>query len=351
MTYRTCVRNFILAMMMFVSFNYVVWRLFTEQLLSDQYGVGGNLARLAYIVDSKYPRWQNTDLPKKHISFGDYHGQQVDIVTIGDSFSTGSGEGRNRYYQDYIASLNNMSVLNLEEFKRGAGPFMTAITLLNSGLLDKIHPKVLILESVERSSIERFSKEIDFTETSSINDICKFYNKPKTKVNYLEKDHFINNSNLKYIFYKIAYLFSDTPTEEVIRKKLSRAMFSVKNDSILLFVNGDIKSIQRVTPESVKKLNDNINLFSKMLQTKGIKLYFMPAVDKYDLYREYIVDNPYPKNIFFEELSKLPKQYEFIDTKKILHNAVMRGEKDIYYADDTHWNWRASELIFSQVHF
>jgi hypothetical protein len=344
-------RSFIWALGAFVVLNYLIWSSFTERLLSDRYGIGGDLARLAYIIDSKQVRWQSTDLPLKHILFKDYQGQQIDVVTIGDSFSAGRGEGRNRYYQDYIASLNNLSVLNLEGLDRDRGPFETAIVMLNSGFLDIIRPKFLIIESVERASIERFSKEIDFTETNSIDTIRAFYSKPLNKSSFLDKDFFINNANFKYLYYKIAYLFSDTPTEEVIRKKLSKNMFSVKNSSTLLFINGDIKGIRKATSESVTKLNDRINRFSEMLQARGIKLYFMPAVDKYNLYSEYIVNNPYPKSIFFEELRKLPKQYEFIDTKKILHDAVMRGEKDIYYADDTHWSWRASELIFTQVRF
>lgn len=350
MKYSKYVRCFVWALCAFVFFNYLIWTLFTEHLLTGRYGTGGDLARLGYIIDSKQERWTNVDLPRKHIPARDYKGQQVDIVTIGDSFSAGKGGGRNNYYQDYIASINNLSVLNLETIEHH-DPLSTAILLLNNGYLDIIKPRILVIESVERQSIDRFATEIDFTETESIDAIRAFYSRPSNQSNYLEKESFINNANLKYIYYKFAYLFSDTPTEEVIRKQLSRNMFNVKNGSTLLFINGDTKSIGKATSKSVTKLNDNINRFSGMLQKKGITLYFMPAVDKYDLYSEYIVNNPYPKSVFFEELRTMPKQYEFIDTKKILHDAVMQGEKDIYYADDTHWSWRASELIFTQVRF
>lgn len=71
----------------------------------------------------------------------------------------------------------------------------------------------------------------------------------------------------------------------------------------------------------------------------------MATTDKYDLYYDFIVDNPYPKNYLFDLLRETPKEYYFVDTKTILLEALKRGEKDIYYADDTHWSYRASEII------
>ena len=63
----------------------------------------------------------------------------------------------------------------------------------------------------------------------------------------------------------------------------------------------------------------------------------MPCVDKYNLYSDYVVNNPYPRSIFFEKLRMLPKKYFFIDTKAILAAKLCKGEKDVFYADETHW--------------
>jgi hypothetical protein len=71
----------------------------------------------------------------------------------------------------------------------------------------------------------------------------------------------------------------------------------------------------------------------------------MPAVDKYNLYRPYITSNKYKESIFFEELSMLDKKYTFINTKEILSDLLGKGIKDIFYADDTHWSYKASEAI------
>lgn len=77
----------------------------------------------------------------------------------------------------------------------------------------------------------------------------------------------------------------------------------------------------------------------------------MPCVDKYNLYSNYIINNPYPRSIFFEELRKLPKRYHLIDTKAILTEEVRKGEKDVFYADDTHWSWKASKKVFETIKF
>jgi hypothetical protein len=59
----------------------------------------------------------------------------------------------------------------------------------------------------------------------------------------------------------------------------------------------------------------------------------------------------FPESAFFELLRPLPKRYMFIDTKAMLREELERGERDIYYADDTHSSWKASRKIFSTIRF
>jgi len=80
-------------------------------------------------------------------------------------------------------------------------------------------------------------------------------------------------------------------------------------------------------------------------------LFFMPVVDKYDLYYNYISNNPYEKNYFFDILKVLDKQYTMIDTKNILNDLIIDNIKDVYYADDTHWSYKASEAIAEDKSF
>jgi hypothetical protein len=86
---------------------------------------------------------------------------------------------------------------------------------------------------------------------------------------------------------------------------------------------------------------------ARILKIKKINLYFMPVVDKYNLYSKFIKNNHHKNSNFFELLRQEKKDYIFIDTKSILIQKVTK--KDIFWADDTHWNTKAIKSIFSNL--
>jgi hypothetical protein len=132
---------------------------------------------------------------------------------------------------------------------------------------------------------------------------------------------------------------------------MKKDFFTTKDSNTLLFHKEDVQNIGLSNKETIKVLNNNFNKLAYKLKAKGIKLYFMPAVDKYNLYEPYIKENIYPKSQFFELLRELPKEYELIDTKAILSNELKKGVKNLYYPDDTHWSYKASSMIFKKVKF
>ena len=75
----------------------------------------------------------------------------------------------------------------------------------------------------------------------------------------------------------------------------------------------------------------------------------MPAVTKYDLYSDFIQNNKYPKDPFFDNFRKLQKDYVFIDTKKLLSKALYNGVKDVFYVDDTHWSRIACDIVSNDI--
>jgi hypothetical protein len=50
-------------------------------------------------------------------------------------------------------------------------------------------------------------------------------------------------------------------------------------------------------------------------------------------------------------LREQKRDYVLIDTKKILSKKVDSDELDIYYVDDSHWSYKASDEIFSKIRF
>ena len=179
-----------------------------------------------------------------------------------------------------------------------------------------------------------------------------FEQKPFKLDSSLLDNNIFNNKNFKAFKNNIKFRFNIYGKYSgVYLSELNQNFFTSKDNNSLLFFHEDIQNIVKTNKNTVKKLNQNLNQLAKILKKKNIKLYFMPVVDKYNLYSKYIVNNPYPKSQFFELLRELPKEYEFIDTKKILREELEKGVKDLYYSDDTHWSYKASEAIVKKVRF
>ncbi len=334
----------------FVALNGVVWKCWTENLLAGE-SSGGDLARMGYIPDSKLFRKAYVDLPVRHLEEQEYRGQPVRVLTLGDSFSNGGGGGKNRYYQDYIASYNRCIVLNIEPYQ-DLDAFSMAVAYLNNGYLERIRPKYLILSASEKFCVGVYARPTDFSRNLSMKHIRGLkrmgYNAPGGGPGVT----FINEGNFKFLLYDLLYHFSDHAYfSKVYELPLSMSLFSAKASRELIFYRDDIRNLPYTTEESVSMLNQNLNTLADLLERKGIKLYFMPCVNKYTLYYKFIVSNPYPSSTFFERLRKLPKRYVLIDTKKLLLEEVDRGIKDVFYPDDSHWSWKAPEKIFSSIKF
>ncbi|PLY05631.1 MAG: hypothetical protein C0625_12425 [Arcobacter sp.] len=359
--YKKFVIGFIFLLSLTVLFHYVVWEKYTNHVLLVHDNIyTGDLGRMSMYPDAAFPRQsypseKSVNLEKEHMDFNQWFKKQepIDVLTIGDSFSNAATQGTNPFYQDYIATYNNFKVLNINQLS-GALNYLETISILNNnGLLDKMKPKYILIESVERFSIDRFSVDTDFAKNELAQvSIDKF---KKLKNPYLGKDKdikFINNQNFKALKNNILYNFNDRAySSKCYKKELSKDFFTSIDTRSLMFFKDDLDSIHKATQKNIKKLNDNFNALAKMLNKKGIKLYFMPAADKYNLYADFLIDNKYPKSVFFENLRELPKDYTLIDTKAILLKELEKGKKDIYYSDDTHWTYKASDILFKNFKF
>ena len=168
--------------------------------------------------------------------------------------------------------------------------------------------------------------------------------------NTISNPSFLTHLNLNALLYNLFYKYDDNAFySKVYKAKLSKCFFNTRICDELLFYYEDLKNINHSNSDSIKKLNDNLNKLQLILDENNIKLLFMPVVDKYNLYSEYLIENNYDKSNFFENLRLHEKKYYFIDTKKILKMLLEKEEKDIYYADDTHWSFLASQQIILEL--
>ncbi len=345
-------------LLLFIALNYLIWKRYTEALLSSKYE-GGDLARLAYLHEFRQPRQEKNTLPKRFLRFDSSDRRPIDMITIGDSFSMGRGGGLNTYYQDYIASYNNFRVLALptcqtDDIVAYSAPLSSIMVLYNSGFLDIYKPDYILLQSVERYTIERMSKPIEriINHTDNIDSLLHYLSAIEVKPDAPPHLPFVNMGNLKFVFNELMYFATGKVNRRVRLFSLDRSVFSVLDGRQLLVFPDEISNTVGVTKEQIVLMNDNLNHVARLLKKKGIRLYFMPVVNKYNLYYSNIkMKNGLPKSIFFEELAGLPKEYGYIDTKAILSKEVEEGVIDIFYPDDTHWSWKASEAIFSKTRF
>jgi len=342
-----------------VLYNAVVWQLCTRSLLErgEDGVIPNDLARMGYLSGYTHPRRNVDDLPRRHRELVDYKGGAIDVVTVGDSFSQGSANGPNRFYQDYLATLSEVSVLNVSVYPGSRSQVETVILLANSGFLDKVRPRFLLLEIVERNCY-KYTGPLDWGKTEGPSRLRQSYADRAAAAEAFDEARelspvgFFNTGNFKWLLYNVLYRFApDAYVSKTCKVKLDRPHFSGERGESLLFLRKDITKVQKAEPSTLRAFNDNLNRLAELLRARGIELVFMPAPDKYTLYSPYIVDNPYPPSRFFELLRPLPKAYRFIDTEAILAAEIARGEKDVYYLDDTHWSWKASLAIFTAERF
>lgn len=336
---------------LFLLANFVVWTVWVEDIRTTKYA-GGDLARMGYLSGVKKPRSYSNNLMVRHLELHEYKGEKIDVLTLGDSFSNTAGLGENVYYQDHLATRQNFRVLNIRP-KDGSDvePQTVLIKLYNSGELDRLKPRYVLLESVERYAIQRFGKELDFSLTATPDELKRYANEKVEIGPYQPRPFdFITTANTKYLYNNLLYHFTDHNSDKsVYIARLQQNLFNVPKGNLLIYLGEDTRSIKTATMEAVTRLNDNLNTLAQMLANKGMTLIFMPAVDKYNLYSDYLVDNTLPRSRFFETLRPLKKNYLFIDTKALLADELAKGEKDIFFADDTHWSGKAGSAIFSRI--
>lgn len=308
----------------------------------------GNLSRLGKINFKKEYRAKFKDDFNKPKSYFDLVPQdlknhkRIDILTLGDSFSAEQIIG----YQNYMANVEDWKIYNLNrEYYPNGNQIQMAFAMENGGLFEAMHVKYVILQVVENRFAEKGSKiDPDLKISSDYFKLSKIYvGDPKTSDLYLLKDIF------RYSFYNLFYTFNKKGLiSPVYKMPLDKDFFS-STEKDLLFYKNDIDHLSYNTPSQIINLNNQLNELSNRLENKGISLIVLPAPDKYDIYQDFITDNPLPKNNFFPIFNELRKSYVYINSKKIISNYIKKGEKDVYFADDTHWSPIGSKIIAQAI--
>jgi len=324
---------------LFIAFHLITWYSLSKNIfgLQEKESIG-DLARLSYRPEISKKKSLEYSLPKSHIYKETFHNQDLDLITIGDSFSYGGGYGKNPYYQDFLASKYNINILNLGT--HNMSEYIEAIVSLhNTNFFQKHKTKYLLFETVNRLSTARITHQIDWDRKNST--ILRI----RPKYPYHQDISIISNANYKMAYYyTLHHLLHQNFSNGIYKFLLTKDLFTPVGNEMLIYYS-DIDTAPSYNATNIALMNKNLNKLAKMLKEDGVTLIFMPVVDKYDLYYDYIKGNTYPKNNFFKLFQNVKKDYLYINTKAILLPLIQKGEKDIFYLDDTHWSYKASDAI------
>ena len=295
----------------------------------------GDLGRLGKIPTKLfYERDSDKAVQKTLFSTIEYidsiQSDTFDIMTCGDSFSQIDLYG----YQNFM-SIKGSRIINY--FPNGPlrwNPFQSASDLMNLGFIDSTKVKALIIESVERSLYKRLC-DLDFTHVllGEEHEITK---------------HSDDNWNLSeakiYLDFRLGLKDDEYPVKHLNMKK---QLFSGAKGRSLYFYHEDVVENGLSIPKVFyTKIRANVDSLYGIASEKGIRLFILVCPDKYDLYQDYIEDNPYPRKTVNEDFREIVgNRDDIIIGKEILLPYLKKGEKDMYYLDDTHWTYKSAKII------
>lgn len=332
----------------FMLANLALWHGYTKKLFTqDELYRMGN-----YLGTPSGTRYKNYLLHKTELR--DYiksgRKESFDVITIGDSFSN-----YKYVYQNYLEEKYNLNILNA---RFNGGCLKDLYILIQTGLLDEIKPKAVIIESVARSVQDRFGQCEEklpvISRTEAEEFISASDSNTAAKISSGLMPSVMTERNIDLLHGKIQRYMTDSDqlTSKAYIAELDKKLFTNPGqENILLYYYYDLHYINEPLKPEIAEVN--LNNAANLLDARNIKLIFMPCVDKYDLYYPYIINKRNrPENNLFAKLESIiinADNYAFINTKAILREALERGVKDLYWAGDTHWSWRGWEIVCDEL--
>ena len=268
------------------------------------------------------------------------------VLTIGDSFSQMGRIG----YQNYMAKLG-VHVVNMH-LEPHNSPLQEAYNILNRGLVDSTKVKVLIVENVERDfelnvqTFRAFTTEMTESEEMESDNAVAEPDESKS----VEAPKAGSSTNWSVERARNLILFKTGYQSPVFTATLSRDLFTCDAPRSLYFYHDDIDQGVSMSPASEEKTRLVWQSLNQKAKEQGVFLILMIAVDKYDAYQSFIIDNPYPRKTFCEEIERvIGKTPQLFMSKQYLLPLIEKGEKDVFMFNDSHWSYKASSLVANEL--
>ena len=304
--------------------------------LQVQPNIHGELGRLGKMQFA--PEKMNVDVHEKFYTDIDNLQQladtTVDVLTVGDSFSQ-QGVGS---YENFIA-MQGYSVINLHADQN---MFQTAYDMMNLGVIDSSRVKTIVVECVERylpnrvTTLKTGNKSVSFSPIGRRNGIG---------------DESVNNKSREWSLLEARnYLMLRLGLPEPVKHcTLAQPMFSSNRGKELFFYYEDLNSFS-LNQEQQKVAAQNISRINHLADSLGINIVYLVCPDKYDIYQDLIVDNPYPHKTVNEDFAAShPSPERLLLGKEVLMPLVKKGVKDIFHLSSTHWSYASAQAVASRL--
>jgi hypothetical protein len=216
-------------------------------------------------------------------------------------------------------------------------PFQYAYNILDRGLVDSTNISVLVVQVGERDLVSR-SEEFDVNKV----DIHELDPEPPSNGGGSANDWSLLRAR-DFLMYRLHW-------SPVYKVTLDEDYFNNKEPRSLYFYCADITNGVNIGEASRQKIQEVFQILTRKAEECGIALLLMIPVDKYDLYQDHIVDNPYPRKTYIEDAHEI-----FGDTsnvllcKYLLTPLIEKGEKDVFLFDDSHWSIKAAEIVGKEL--
>ncbi len=328
----------------FAVFHAVMYFGFTRTLFRPE---TGDLKRIGYLVDDEDRKEAlRATEPKSGFELltdkKQFENRQVPVMMFGDSFSPSLA----RAY-----SLRTGQPVGLGEVIWGQGNGLSQIKQwLADPWFAQHGVKTIIVERVEYAWLETFADEGD----PGLNISWDAEQAGTGPAPYRKATAwtFANNGNFKVLFCNLAYLVSPTALKmtDTCVVPLKQKFFNCSYGNELLFYRGDLhgalnKGNQAQLEAGLKHLQE----LSDLCHEHGMKFYLIVPPVKAFLYYDWVEHPFYPDSKMLETLQARATASGYVDVKQRLHRELEGGYQDLYYPDDSHWNFPAAQMAAEEL--
>ena len=265
--------------------------------------------------------------------------EQAEILTLGDSFFNSSLQSG--LFANELAARSGYAVHNLTD-SNFFEPFSYPLAYLATIGYKPDRRRILILESVERSSLERTSTFASNTGSAanSLNAVA-FKLLKNNDVEYFFKNNIVIHPALKWLKnLRFAWFGS-----------IDKAIGGYSTNPDMLFYQRDLDFAMVAKPDQVlDRAADRIDGLARTLRQRyNLELLFVIVPDKYSVYRDYLnKEKPYDRYI--------PRLVSRLRDRGVpavdLYSAYLRFRRKtgrpLYFAGDTHYTATGKMILVDE---